>query len=78
MIKEEKINLADINNKIFKDESITIRLMETQNLKHLRKSNLIENDLVTKEPRYGESTVLDEDYLITDDDNQNNVKRKTI
>ena len=76
VIKEEKINLADINNKIFKDESITIRLMETQNLKHLKKSNLIENDLVTKELRYGESTVLDEDYLITDDDNQNNVKKK--
>ena len=69
VIREEKINLSEINNKLFKDKQISVKLLETEDIKHIRRHNLIENDLVSKELReYKNEDNITEDYLITEDE----------
>jgi hypothetical protein len=69
VIREEKINLSEINNKLFKDKQISVKLLETEDIKHIRRHNLIENDLVSKELReYKNDDNITEDYLITEDE----------
>jgi len=75
VIREEKINLSEINNKLFKDKQISVKLLETEDIKHIRRHNLIENDLVSKELREYKEDNITEDYLITEDESNKDVEK---
>jgi hypothetical protein len=75
VIREEKINLSEINNKLFQNKQISVKLLETEDIKHIRRHNLIENDLVSKELREYKEDNITEDYLITEDESNKDVEK---